>query len=152
MQRAFSLKGSYMTAVLNEYILNDIKTYRKLVPALHEQTLDQWILEKMNAFHGLSTMELARMFELDSKAKSRYALLASRMLNGSFDNAEKSDEFQKAKIKLKTIRVGKNGKLKQEMSFPAFKYTEIVEETWEESELREMFETTRYLFLVFRGN
>ncbi|WP_214805319.1 MULTISPECIES: Sau3AI family type II restriction endonuclease [unclassified Exiguobacterium] len=150
MQRAFSLKGSYMTVILNEYILKGVTTYKKMVDGLGGRRLEEWIVERMNGFTGMTVEELEHRFSVDSTAKSKLSMLASRMLNDTFDDAGKSEEFQKAKIKLKTMRIGMKGKLKEEMSFPNFKYTEIVNQTWEESDLREMFETTKYLFVVFR--
>lgn len=150
MQRAFSLKGSYMTVVLNEYILKGVTTYKKMVDGLGGRRLEEWIVERMNGFTGMTVEELEYRFSVDSTAKSKLSMLASRMLNDTFDDAGKSEEFQKAKIKLKTMRIGMKGKLKEEMSFPNFKYTEIVNQTWEESDLREMFETTKYLFVVFK--
>ena len=36
------------------------------------------------------------------------------------------------------------------MSFKNFKYTEIVKEEWEDSELRNMFAEQKYLFVVFK--
>lgn len=36
------------------------------------------------------------------------------------------------------------------MSFPTFKYTEIVAQTWEESDLYEMFSATKFMFAVFK--
>ena len=36
------------------------------------------------------------------------------------------------------------------MSFPTFKFEEIINETWEDSELREMFNTTKFMFAVFK--
>ena len=39
---------------------------------------------------------------------------------------------------------------KESMSFPAFKYTDIINENWDSSELNEMFSTTKYLFIVYQ--
>ena len=36
------------------------------------------------------------------------------------------------------------------MSFPTFKFEEIVKEEWEESELFNMFNTTKFMFAVFK--
>ena len=36
------------------------------------------------------------------------------------------------------------------MSFPTFKYTEIVKEDWLDSELYETFSTTKYLFMIYQ--
>ena len=60
------------------------------------------------------------------------------------------EEFNKADIKFKTIRIEKNGNIKEHMSFKNFKYTEIINEQWEDSELRNMFAEQKYLFVVFR--
>ena len=60
------------------------------------------------------------------------------------------EEFSKANIKFKTVRIEKNGKIKQHMSLETFKYTEIIKETWEESKLRNTFLEQKYLFVVFR--
>ena len=56
----------------------------------------------------------------------------------------------KANIVPKTIRINKNGSIKESMSFPTFKFTEIINENWKDSELREMFNTTKFMFAVFK--
>ena len=66
------------------------------------------------------------------------------------DNLEKSEEFQKAGIMVKTIRVESNGSIKEHMSFPTFKFKEIVKESWEESTLKNFFECTKLFFAVFK--
>lgn len=38
------------------------------------------------------------------------------------------------------------------MSFPAFKFTELIEEEWETSTLREMLEPTKFMFVIFKEN
>ncbi|MGI6510063.1 MAG: MutH/Sau3AI family endonuclease [Erysipelotrichaceae bacterium] len=68
------------------------------------------------------------------------------MLEVSNNQAE---EFVKANIVVKTIRIEENGKNKESMSFPTFKFKELVEETWEESTIYNYFETTKFLFVVF---
>jgi DNA mismatch repair protein MutH len=65
---------------------------------------------------------------------------------------EKIEEFEKANIQVKAIRIGKNNMPKEAMSFPTFKYNDIINETWEDSELYEMFSTTKYLFMIYQYN
>ena len=60
------------------------------------------------------------------------------------------NEFQKANIIPKTIRIEENGRIKESISFPAFKFTDIVEQSWEDCDLREQLETTKYMFFVFK--
>ena len=38
----------------------------------------------------------------------------------------------------------------EHMSFPTFKYTEIINENWETSELYETFSSTKYLFMIYQ--
>lgn len=68
-------------------------------------------------------------------------------INGDIRNTQ---EFQNANIIPKTIRIQKNGSIKESMSFPTFKFTEIVHEEWEESELREYIEPAKFLFIIFK--
>nr|WP_253199047.1 MutH/Sau3AI family endonuclease [Clostridium gasigenes] len=65
---------------------------------------------------------------------------------------DKIQEFEKANIKIKAIRIGNNKKIKENMSFPAFKYLDIIKEEWEESKLRNIFIETKYLFVIFKEN
>ena len=51
---------------------------------------------------------------------------------------------------IKTIRIEENGKIKESISFPAFRFTDIVEQDWETCDLREELETTKYMFFVFK--
>lgn len=63
---------------------------------------------------------------------------------------EKIEEFEKANIKIKAIRLRPDGMPKESMSFPTFKYTEIINENWLDSELYETFSTTKYLFMIYQ--
>ena len=38
------------------------------------------------------------------------------------------------------------------MSFPAFKFCDIINETWEDSELRNLIEPAKFLFVIFKKN
>ena len=51
-------------------------------------------------------------------------MLAYRMLGIKGNHAE---EFEKANIVVKTIRIGKNNKIKESMSFPTFKFKELLQ-------------------------
>lgn len=63
---------------------------------------------------------------------------------------DKTDEFQKANIVPKTIRIEENGRIKECISFPSFEFTGIVEQNWETSDLKEQFETIKYVFFIFK--
>ncbi len=152
MQRAFCLKSSYMSYILNNYIVKNTTNFEPVIKdssVLKEQSLEQYIINKLTPYYNQSIEFLKNKFNIPYQIsnKSFTYLLAKGMLNVV---NEKIEEFEKANIKIKAIRLNKNGMPKEHMSFPAFKYTEIVNETWENSELYETFSATRYLFMVYQ--
>lgn len=151
-QRAFSLKSSYMTYILREYIMEDLQTYTPIAEEFGEKSLEEYVIDRFKPFKGQSLISLIQELGLNDKKKSKHItyMIASRIVNKNLDDLGKSEEFQKANIKVKAIRISKNGKIREHMSFPTFKYTEIIQEEWETSTLREMFLETRFLFIIFR--
>lgn len=150
MRRAFCYKQSYMTILVRKYISNE-KIEKTIKGSLNNQTFDDYIIKTVGKYYGKSETELSKIFEIDTNAKSKFSILFSRMLkvNGNIENTE---EFLKANIKVKTVRIEQNGRIKENMSFPAFKFTEIVNEKWEESNLYQTFENTKYMFVIFKKN
>ena len=63
-----------------------------------------------------------------------------------------TQEFKNANIIPKTIRVQQNGRIKESMSFPTFRFTEIIQQDWETSDLREYLEPTKFMFVIFVEN
>ena len=152
-RRAFSLKQSYMTYVLNNYVQEELMGYDSIFSEedLKHGEFDAQIVSKINLYVGRSEEELYRAFNLltESKSKQINKVLVNRMLGVNTDNSE---EFQKANIIIKTIRVQRNGKPKESMSFPKIKIKELIKQDFENSYEYEFFETTRFLFVVFREN
>lgn len=150
-QRAYSLKSSYMTRILNQYIFGKdedehiIKDWR----VLQKSGFENYIVEKLSPYYGMTQEELKARFGVQTTAKSLNYILLAQMLGfkGDIRNAQ---EFQNANIVPKTIRIQKNGSIKESMSFPTFKFTEIIEEEWEESGLREYLEPAKFLFIIFK--
>lgn len=155
MQRAFSLKSSYMTSLIRKRLgVEDEKVVSILKGT--KMTIEQLLESKFKVFYGKSVDEIGDDLGIDlyngkSKlAKNYVQMLVSRILGLTTNDLSKIEEFDKANIKFKTIRIEKNGKIKEHMSFPTFKYKEIIEEDWENSSLRNLFEEQKYLFVVFR--
>ena len=147
MQRAFCFKTSYMTQLVRKYI-GDYSDVEKVLKGTKD-SFNQYVLEVVNEFKGKSQKELMREFNIDSKAKNINSMIISRMFNVQRKLAD-TEEFQKANIIPKTIRIEENGRIKESISFPAFKYTELINQNWEDSDLREQLETTKYMFFVFK--
>ena len=63
---------------------------------------------------------------------------------------EHVDEFVKANIKVKTIRVEENNKIVENMSFPSFKFMDLLDEEYDESTLHDYFDEIRLFFFVWK--
>ena len=147
MQRAFCFKNSYMTQLVRKYI-GDYSNVEKILKGTND-TFNEFVLNIITKYKGKSQNELMNEFNIDTKAKNVNSMLISRMFNVKSKLSE-TEEFQKAKIIPKTIRIEENGRIKESISFPYFKYTEIVNQDWETSDLREELETTKYMFFIFK--
>lgn len=147
-QRAFCLKTSYMTQLVRCYIG---KEKLEKICSINDENISftEYLEKKLEEYKGKSVDELCQKFNVQSNAKSLNEILVARML-GVNGKVSATDEFVKANIIPKTIRVNSNGRIVESMSFPTFKYTEVVSQTWEESDLHEMFFTTKFMFAVFK--
>lgn len=147
--RAFAFKNSYMTYVLNNYIVPGKNTYEKIMTEAVEDSFEDYVMKKVDAYRDYSVGELCNEFQVEyqKKSKNLEAMLAYRILGIKSNRAE---EFEKANIVVKTIRIGKNNKIKENMSFPTFKFKELVEEEWETSTFGTYLSETRFLFVVYK--
>ena len=147
MQRAFCLKNSYMTQLVRKYIGNysDVEKVLKNTT----DTFNNFVNNVINKYKGKSQSELIDIFNIDSNAKNINGIIVSRMfnVNGRLSDTE---EFQKANIIPRTIRIEESGKIKESLPFPAFKFTDIINEEWNNCKLKEELETTKYMFFVFK--
>lgn len=147
MQRAFCFKNSYMTQLVRKYI-GDYSNVEKVLRETTE-TFNEFVNNVINKYKGKSQKELMKEFNIDSSAKNINSVLISRMFNVK-SKLRDTEEFQKANIIPKTIRIEENGRIKESISFPAFKFTDILKQDWETCDLREELETTKYMFFVFK--
>lgn len=147
--RAFAFKNSYMTYVLNNYIIPGKNTYEPIVKDIAEDSFEDYVVRKINAYCDWSVNDLCTEFhvEYQKKPKNLEAMLAYRMLGIKGNRAE---EFEKANVVVKTIRIEKNNKIKENMSFPTFKFKELIEEDWDNSTFGNYLRETRFLFVVYK--
>lgn len=166
-RRAFSLKTQYMRTILafaektggkGSYNTSaHVDGYS--LPLIEEQELkfksfEEILLDRFRAYYGKSYEDLIRYFgSPKTTAKSKYFLIANEILTEGEKRGQdvtKSDEFIKSGIVIKTIRIKKNGRPAEAMSFENINYFEILkEDDWYESRLYNIF-TGRFLFVVFR--
>ena len=147
MQRAFCFKVSYMTQLVRKFIGNYSDVEKVLKDT--QYSFEEYVNNIINKYKGKSQKELMKELSINSNAKNINSLLINKMFNVRSNLAE-TEEFQKANIIPKTIRIEENGRIKESISFPAFKYTDIVNQDWKTCDLREELETTKYMFFVFK--
>ena len=148
-QRAYCLKASYMNSFVDKVFQN--KTYDEIVSydEIKGHSFEYLIRLRLCNYFGKTEAELLNQFGINKTAKSRFNLLCAKMLgiNGSIND---SDEFKKANIELKTIRVEENETIREHMSFPHFVYKDIVNQDWEDSDIFNKFYSTKFLFVIFK--
>lgn len=149
--RAFCLKQSYMTYVLNQYVMNEGEKLESIFSegSFSKGSFDDEVLAKINVFMGMSEQGLYKRFDLETHpAKQKNKMLVNRMLGINTDAAE----FRKANILVKTIRVKHDGNPCEAMSFANVQLSEFAKRRngFEESTVYQFFEETRFLFVIFR--
>lgn len=147
--RAFAFKTSYMTYVLNNYIMGKDNQDESIYDTSSDIPFEEYIEQKINRYIGLSVDELCEEFNLISykPPKNLEALLAYKILG---IKGNKAAEFEKAGIVVKAIRLSQNNTLREHISFPNFQFTEIVKETWEEASIRNYLDSTKFFFIVYK--
>jgi DNA mismatch repair protein MutH len=142
--RAFSLKASYMNRVIQGHAQEvgqlDISP---------TQTIEDATYAKFKPYIGKTIDEISRQLDFYKKGKNDkgfYRNLTMRMLGSAHRIAP---ELDKAEVELKTIRVNKNWMPAESMSFPTFKYMEIINQDWEDSSFFAKIER-KFLFVIFR--
>lgn len=126
----------------HEAIIKNITDYKK------GQTFEDLIIEKFSKYYGYSEQELKDEFDLsvNLRAKNKSYVFAKAILGIS---KNKIEEFEKAEIELKTIKLEQSDTLKESMSFAQIKYKEIIHEDWEESYWYNKL-TRRFLFVIYQ--
>lgn len=164
-RRAWSLKTAYMRILLDEvkrkshhgaycnyelpqtYMVNMFS-----VKELRNNSVDDILLERFKKYCGKTYSQICDMLNIEpSSSKSKYFMISNKIAGkGSVSNVNKSEEFEKSGLTMKTVRVKSNGSIKESMSFENIDYQEVADcGEWTDSRLYELF-TNRFLFVVFR--
>ena len=147
--RAWAFKGSFMTAMSNRIIEKMQAIERSADEA--GMTLLELVRSRFSLYIGLTEEELGKRFgyiaDGKPKPKNLCALVTRQILGVAAD--AKIEEFEKAGIVPKTMRIKRNGTPKESMSFPHFDYFELAETPFEDSDFASYMEQ-KYLFVVYR--
>ena len=145
-QRSLSFKAPFMTALFRSHPdVNEVF----FEPSLKEeddsdtifkgtwsedQPFEEYVIARFDRFIGKSCQEIEEMLdiELNESSKQYYYTLTLAMLD--VRGKKRVKEFEEAGIIIKTVRIKLDGRPKESMSFPAFKYEELVDQTWETSD------------------
>jgi DNA mismatch repair protein MutH len=149
--RAWCFKNSYMNAVLHDYILGDAggESIVKDVGQLSGLTFEDFVISRVDSFVGMKDEKIAASLGIDAgpSNKSFWKMIAYRMLGLGGD---KASEFEKANVKVRTVRIERRGAVKESFPLAPFKFVDLAaEDDWEDSELFQYFDETRYFFVVF---
>ncbi len=168
--RAFSLKPAYMRTVLQYIETSGKKAVNNLIITAKNKALfsseqlksvngdvEQLILTRLEKWYGKSIGEIMDYYNPTANTED-YAInyKASSLIisDGKFGKKgngiiEKSDEFKKSGLRLKTIPTYNTGIVKESMSYENIDYVEVFEnDNWFESTTYELF-TSRFLFVEF---
>jgi DNA mismatch repair protein MutH len=147
--RAFSLKTTYLKYLIDKLLHNKNNQYSTLNDKGLPLTIEENVQSRFSSYIGKSNVEIEKLLDISylKRPKSHRRLLVNKIL-GSKSN--KIEEFEKANITLRVIALEHTGKLKESISFPIFKYTEIVNESWEESDFYNQLTQRKFLFIIFR--
>lgn len=148
-RRAFSLKRSYMDYVLHTYVLGAPRVGESIVQDDGKFIdFESYVTGLIERHYGETDRQIAEQYGLEYTGnKAQWTTLVYRML-GIKNNA--AEEFVKAGISVRTVRVNNRGHIEQAMSFPPFEFKRLIEEDWETSPFHACLETNRFFFVVFR--
>ncbi len=154
LQRAYSFKASFVTRLVQRMLAGGAgdraEDEQNLVDSPDELTnksLDDLVMQRFERFRGMPVEQIRLEVDpnLNPSAKGYYAGLARRMLGV---RTRKIVEFENADVLMKTVRIQANGRPKESMSFPYFKYMDLTKSSWEDSDLRDTL-SKRFLFVFF---
>ncbi len=150
-KRAFCFKVSYMTYILNNYVVKDVPMAESIIDnplLLKSKTFEEVLQDKIDTYVGRTDKDIAVQLDVEYNAKSFWIVLAYRMLGIKSNRAE---EFEKANIKVKAVRIEANGKIKETSPLPTFRFKEIIKEhEWEDSTIHNYLDETKFLYVVFK--
>ena len=138
-----------MDYVLNNYILKNKVPYEALIKEeLKEQTFEEYITSLIDKHIGKTDKELCELYHREyNNNKAQWVDLTYKMLGIKGNHAQ---EFIKAGIVVKAIRIEENGKIKENMSFKPFLFKELVKEEWEDSFIYNYFNETKFFFVIYK--
>lgn len=154
--RAFSLKQQYINYLIQTKLLNRTVDGSSIFnKSKKAKTIEEVVDEKFSKFIGLTDKEILTKLgvKISNNAKGYKRAIANKILGVESNHIV---ELEKANITLKAVTLEANGRLKESVSFPAFKHRDLVNEVWYDekdevmADLHIQLETRKFLFVVFQ--
>lgn len=153
-KRAFCFKRQYMDYILHAYVMPghtkelDIEPIVKDAIELEIKTFEEIVMERMSEYIGASDKALCKHFHRKyDNSKSQWVNLTYKMLGIKGNRAQ---EFVKANVVVKVVRLEEDSTMEQSVSLPTFKFLKLAYEEWEDSELYNYLSETKFFFVVFK--
>lgn len=152
-QRAYSLKQGYVNHILSSLTQEQNTQYGKILGTkdLLEKysSIEEIVISKFESNYGLTSLDIEEKYDLklNNRSKNYFASLTNSILD--IQLGKKIEEFEKADVIVKTIRLKENDMPKEDISFPAFKFADLVREEWEDSNFKETLER-KYFFVFYK--
>lgn len=162
-QRAYSLKQGYVNHIIASISHEEEGVYGKLISSAaiaKNKTIEDVVIEKFEPLIGKSDTELVEIFGLhhiNPEIKDYHSKISKDIVKSVLDVPldKKIDdfieEFSKADISVKTVRIRNNNMPCEDTSLPAFEYLEVYNDPWRISKLKYQVER-KYLFVFFKYN
>ena len=152
--RAYSFKKSYMTKLFNERMLDSAEiTY--ILPDMvlpKEKEFDDILIETLKPYFGRTIDSLKNKFPNYRSGYSEKNDIIKQIYKSEND-LDKTDEFQKANYRLRTLTVDEKGTPTQDMSFSAFDFDVLLKErNWTESIAYDEMVDPKFLLVIFSKN
>ena len=164
--RAFALKQAFVTEIYRslhaaqvEAMVRESAMAAESFRPAAEQDLEAAILDRLKDFKSISTVDICEKMHLDGKfgGKSGHSRRIRKLLDAISAEMkglpiEALDAFRKSGLRICVCRIEKNDEAAESVSFPAFEYAEVADETeWEDSSLYQDL-VKRFLFVFLRDD
>lgn len=151
-QRAYSLKQGYVNHVIATIAAESPASYGRLISNPQDAkiiSIEEIVVSKFKRFYGLTVEQISERVrsQYRSDAKNYFATLTKLILEVNPDDS--IEEFLKADIVVRTVRLRENNMPQEDVSFPNFKFEEIVNQEWDNCDFKSWLER-KYLFIFYQ--
>ena len=144
--RAFSIKPAYINRIVSGEI-----NFKEPITDSEAKTFEAITANKFQRFIGKSIDEIGKDFGLSKSSRNQKNFKRTLAMKILGDGRSAVPLLKNSGITMKTITLNPNNLAKESMSFPAFDFLKIQDETWEESSFFENIES-KFLFVIFKAD